>query len=148
MAIINWRSFYNLLGVLLLSFYFVFYSYSLILKRKNITYRLLSWGIACLVLIVDISMNSLFSATNILSGYTFPIVTDIPIFLLIVIMMLCTMIYFTYFQWNIIREYKLNNKPVPLEKQSRLRKGSAIAMYIMLSIHFVLYGIFAYDLII
>ena len=93
-------------------------------------------------------MNLLFSATNILSGYTFPIVTDIPIFLLIVIMMLCTMIYFTYFQWNIIREYKLNNKPVPLEKQSRLRKGSAIAMYIMLSIHFVLYGIFAYDLII
>ena len=148
MAIINWRSFYNLLGVLLLSFYFVFYSYSLILKRKNITYRLLIWGIACLVLIVDISMNLLFSATNILSGYTFPIVTDIPIFLLIVMMMLCTMIYFTYFQWNIIREYKLNNKPVPLEKQSRLRKGSAIAMYIMLSIHFVLYGIFAYDLII
>ena len=148
MAIINWRSFYNLLGVLLLSFYFVFYSYSLILKRKNITYRLLIWGIACLVLIVDISMNLLFSATNILSGYTFTIVTDIPIFLLIVIMMLCTMIYFTYFQWNIIREYKLNNKPVPLEKQSRLRKGSAIAMYIMLSIHFVLYGIFAYDLII
>lgn len=148
MAIINWRSFYNLLGVLLLSFYFVFYSYSLILKRKDITYRIFIWGIACLMLIIDVIMNLLFSATNILQGYMFPVVTDIPIFLLIVIMMLCTMIYFTYFQWNMICEYKLNNKPVPLEKQPMLQKGSAIAMYVMLSIHFVLYGIFAWDLVI
>ena len=44
--ILNWHSFYNLVVILLLSFFFVFYSFFSICKKSIPSYRLLIWIIA------------------------------------------------------------------------------------------------------
>lgn len=62
--ILNWHSFYNLVVILLLSFFFVFYSFFSICKKSIPSYRLLIWIIACLMIIVDVGMNLLFSASE------------------------------------------------------------------------------------
>ncbi len=145
--ILNWRSFYNLLVILLLSFYFVFYSFFLICKKSIQSYRLLIWIIACLLIIVDVGMILLFSATNVFDNWYFPLFSCSPIFFQIAAMMIGGIAYFAYFQWNLVCEYRLNDKPVPKEKQIILQKISSIAMYVILLFHFLLYGLFIDDLL-
>ena len=140
--ILNWYSFYNLVVILLLSFFFVFYSFFLICKKSIPSYRLLIWIIACLMIIVDVGMNLLFSATNVFDNWSFPLFSCSPIFFRIAAMMIGGIAYFAYFQWNLVCEYRLNDKPVPKGKQIILQKVSSIAMHVILLLHFLLYGIF------
>lgn len=140
--ILNWHSFYNLVVILLLLFFFVFYSFFLICKKSIPSYRLLIWIIACLMIIVDVGMNLLFSATNVFDSWRFPLFSCSPIFFRIAAMMIVGIAYFAYFQWNLVCESRLNDKPVPKGKQIILQKASSIAMHVILLLHFLLYGIF------
>lgn len=137
--ITNERSFWNLIGVLLLTIYGGYYSNRLMRSRKGMLYKKSVWWIAYSMLILDISVDLMFSATNLFESCSFPVIGRLPWFFLIVIMYIYALIYMLYFQWNILCIYKIGKMTLPLSQQLLCRKGSAIAMYIMLLIHLILY---------
>ena len=87
-------------------------------------------------------MDLLFSATNILVNNPFPFLTGQSLFFQISGIIIGGFIYITYFQWNLMCVYKINGKPIPIEKRSILQKWSSIVMLITLVLHFLLYSLF------
>lgn len=145
MEITNLRGFERILSTWLLSFVFVAYSFYDIRNRKIYTYRKIIWGIACCWLIIDGFIYLLYSKTNIFLNRPFPVLGEIPFIFIIAGMILNGFTYLFYHQWNLMCIYQIHNKTVSLGKQLLLQKGSAILMYVMLAVHFVLYGMFFYD---
>ena len=123
MGITNWQLFQKILSAWLLSLAFVVYSFYLIRNR-----------------------NLLFSTTNLLVNYPFPIIAGASLFFLTLGIILSGFIYMIYFQWNLMCIYKINGKPISQRKQPILQKVSAVIMYIFLLLHFGLYGIFIHSL--
>ena len=146
MGITNWQLFQKSLSAWLLSLAFVVYSFYLIRNREVYTYRKIIWGIACFWLIIDVFMDLLFSTTNLLVNYPFPIIVGASLFFLTLGIILGGFIYMIYFQWNLMCIYKINGKPISQRKRPILQKVSAVIMYIFLLLHFLLYGIFIHDL--
>lgn len=143
--ITNWRSFYRLLGVVALVIFLTIYTFYLIYERPPKTGRIIVWGIACMFMLLDVIMNLLFQATNIFDGYDFPVITDLSMLSFIAMLILVAYVYMVYYQWSLACVYMINDKTIPLEKQTLCQKGSAILMYVMLSVHFILYGMFFRD---
>lgn len=145
MEIVDWRLLYRLLGPLMLLVIAVLYSFVLVKRSKNCKiYQVCVWGIACFTVLCDIIMHLLFYVTNVFNENKFPILSDAHILLLIAGIFVNAMIYLAYFQWNVICEYKLDNKPVSHSMQINLQKYSAFFMYTTLLLHFLLYGIFLF----
>lgn len=145
MEIINGRLFNNILSSWTMSVLFVVYTFYYIRNRKVYIYRKIIWGIACFWLIIDGLIYLLFSSTNRFENYSFPLIPELPFFIRLLGIFIVGCLYLLYFQWNLMCIYQIHGKPVPLEKQPILQKGSAILMYLMLAVHFVLYGMFFYD---
>ena len=146
MEITNWQLFQKILSAWLLSLAFVVYSFYLIRNRKVYAFRKIIWSIACFWLIIDGFMDLLFSTTNLLVNYPFPIIAGASLFFLTLGIILSGFIYMIYFQWNLMCIYKINGKPISQRKQPILQKVSAVIMYIFLLLHFGLYGIFIHSL--
>ena len=132
--ITNERSFWNLIGVLLLTFYGGYYSNGLMKSRKGMLYKKSIWWIAYSMLILDISVDLMFSATNLFESYSFPVIGRLPWIFLIVIMYIYALIYMLYFQWNILCIYKIGKMTLPLSQQLLCQKGSAIDRKTSLSV--------------
>lgn len=145
MEIINGRLFNNILSSWTMSVLFVVYTFYYIRNRKVYIYRKIIWGIACFWLIIDGLIYLLFSSTNRFENYSFPLIPELPFFIRLLGIFIVGCLYLLYFQWNLMCIYQIHGKPVPLEKRPILQKGSAILMYLMLAVHFVLYGMFFYD---
>ena len=144
--ITNERSFWNLIGVLLLTVYGGYYSNGLMKSRKGMLYKKSIWWIAYSMLILDIFVDLMFSATNLFENCSFPVIGRLPWIFLIIIMYIYALIYMIYFQWNLMCIYKINGKPISQRKQPILQQVSAVIMYIFLLLHFGLYGIFIHSL--
>lgn len=142
MIITRWHLFQSSLTTCLLCLVYIFYTFYLIRKKKICLCRKMIWGLACFWLLLDCCMDLLFSATNILVNNPFPFLTVQSLFFPISGIIIGGFIYITYFQWNLMCVYKINGKPIPIEKRSILQKWSFIVMLITLALHFLLYSLF------
>lgn len=96
MGITNWQLFQKILSAWLLSLAFVVYSFYLIRNRKVYAFRKIIWSIACFWLIIDGFMDLLFSTTNLLVNYPFPIIAGASLFFFTLGIILSGFIYMIY----------------------------------------------------
>ncbi len=142
MEITNWPSFYRLFPTVILMIIAVAQSFWWIKKKKEKNWnRIIIWSLVCICAIGDCMIHFLLTVITDLNKLPFPMLfrnlIELPILLKILILIFLVIMYAGYFQWNILCEYPADGKP---GKESMYQKGSAIIMYMILIIHFVVYG--------